>query len=176
MLDCLKKSHTYSNRTYLFSISCFIKNTSEVKNNTSVSECCDEMSLLACSVAAACYLVSIAISLWPVINYRCQFQSNNVKLLPVGCCSLLIKILYFNILMIVCRFKRQYLMLSSSALLDLSAHRMNNCRFKRQNLNRSSSALLDLGARRMNNCRFKRQNLMLSLVQSIINSPKQTVF
>ena len=78
--------------------------------------------------------------------------------------------------MIVCRFKRQNLMLSSSALLDLIAHRMNNCRFKRQNLMLSSRALLDLDVRRMNNCRFKRQNLMLSLVQSIINSPKQTVF
>ena len=63
MLNFLKKSHTYSKRTYLFSICCFIKNISEVKSNTSVSECCDEVSLLACSVAAACYLVSIAVSL-----------------------------------------------------------------------------------------------------------------
>ena len=63
MRNSLKKSHTYSNRTYLFSICCFIKNTSEVKSNASISECCDEVSLLACSVAAAYYLVSIAISL-----------------------------------------------------------------------------------------------------------------
>ena len=78
--------------------------------------------------------------------------------------------------MIVCRFKRQNLNLSSSALLDLGARRMNNCRFKRQNLNRSSSALLDLVEHRMNNCRFKRQNFMLSLVQSIINSTIQIDF
>jgi very-short-patch-repair endonuclease len=67
-----------------------------------------------------------------------------------------------------CRFKRQNLILSSSTLLDLGARRMNHCRFKRQNLMLSSSVLLDLNARRMNNCRFKRQHLMPSLVQSII--------
>jgi hypothetical protein len=47
--------------------------------------------------------------------------------------------------MIVCRLKRQYLMLGSSALLDLSARRMNNCRFKRQNLILGSAAQYGLG-------------------------------
>ena len=75
MLDCLKKSHTYSNRTYLFSISCFIKNTSEVKSNASISECCDEVSLLACSVAAACYFSFIA-NQYLIANSICQFFSN----------------------------------------------------------------------------------------------------
>ena len=73
-----------------------------------------------------------------------------------------------------CRFKRQNLNRSSSALLDLGARRMNNCRFKRQNLMLSSSALLDLVEHQMNNCRFKRQNLMLSLVQSILNNLEYT--
>ena len=75
MLNFLKKSHTYSNRTYWFFICCFIKNTSEVKNNTSVSECCDEVSLLACSVAAACYLVSLQINILMQFNMSVSFKS-----------------------------------------------------------------------------------------------------
>ena len=69
-----KNSHTYSNRTYLFSICCFIKNTSEVKNNTSVSECCDEVSLLACSVAAACYFSFIANQYLIAIQHVSSYQ------------------------------------------------------------------------------------------------------
>ena len=76
MQNGLKKSHTYSNRTYLFSICCFIKNTSEVKSNMSVSECCDEVSLLACSVAAACYLVSLQINILLQFQHVSSFQIN----------------------------------------------------------------------------------------------------
>ena len=39
-----------------------------MKNNASVSECCDEVSLLACSVAAACYLVSLQINILLQLN------------------------------------------------------------------------------------------------------------
>ena len=73
-----KNPHTYSNRTYLFSIRCFIKNTSEVKNNTSVSECCDEVSLLACSVAAACYLVSLQINILLQFQHVSFFHQSNL--------------------------------------------------------------------------------------------------
>ena len=47
-----------------------------MKNNTSVSECCDEVSLLACSVAAACYLVSLQINILLQFQHVSSFQIN----------------------------------------------------------------------------------------------------
>ena len=49
-----------------------------MKNNTSVSECCDEVSLLACSVAAACYLVSLQINILLQFQHVSSFQINQL--------------------------------------------------------------------------------------------------
>jgi hypothetical protein len=69
-----KKTHTHIVKIILVLI-CIRKIASEVKNNASVSECCDEVSLLACSVAAACYFSFIA-NQYLIAIPTCPFLSN----------------------------------------------------------------------------------------------------
>ena len=70
-----QKTHTHIVKIILVLI-CIRKIASEVKNNTSVSECCDEVSLLACSVAAACYFFSFIANQYLIAIPTCQFLSN----------------------------------------------------------------------------------------------------